>query len=102
MKASASAAAAPVTRRGGASKAGATHSRASLVASLGVERFESAKAALTEAAKGGGEDDDALAGGGVQRLLGARSYEEALPRMLKLIFLEECHAVVREPSGRGE
>ena len=63
--------------------------RARLTASLGAERFGLAKAALTDAARGDGDGDDALAGGGVQQLFGEGLYEEALPLMLKLIYLEE-------------
>ena len=61
--------------------------RTRLTATLGVSRFEVARAALLAAAMSDGDEDDRLANGGVQQLLGER-YAETLPLMLKLIFIE--------------
>ena len=62
--------------------------RTQLVASVGQAVFDTAHTRLREACLfGDGDDDDAIANGGAQQLLGER-YREALPLMLKLIYLE--------------
>ena len=62
--------------------------RTHLVASVGQPAFDAAHTTLREAClSGDGDADDAIANGGAQQLLGER-YREALPLMLKLIYLE--------------
>jgi hypothetical protein len=94
--ASADPAAAPVPASGGAMVGarpllGATTAaevRAELLSVMGEDAFRRAHGRLEVAARGEGADDDALANGEVQGLLGD-DFRNLLPRMLKLIYLEE-------------
>lgn len=73
---------------------GADELREQLSTSLGRDAFASAHARLVAVARSDGSEDDALAGGEIQTMLGEH-FREALPLMLKLIFLEER---TREPN----
>ena len=61
--------------------------RRQLTSLLGVAAFKAAHSRLVDVAASDGADDDDLANGEVQRLLGEHCLE-ALPLMLKLIYVE--------------